>query len=209
MVSFTVGQNRGHSVFSEATLDKGDKKMKKISLFVFVACVIALLTGCPSSYRVNGPNGPEYVSKTGPFGGTDVVVNNGTMYDECKQYANMDPSLMPASKFAMCRSMSGAGGYPMMGAGGYNAPYVMVTPGQAAMMQYPGSAAIVAAPTPQVYPPDAGTTMAPGTTAPSAGIKDKVARKAIVELDDKVNDLKKEVCGKKSGKACKSVKEEF
>ena len=180
--------------------------MKNFSVFGFAFAMFALMGCAPSSFVRNGPHGPEMVQKTNLLGGTDTVENTGPTYEECRQNAAIDPRYMPMDKYLACRSMASSvggapGGYPMMGGGYGMMPYVMVTPGQAAMMQTPGGAAVIAGPTPQVYPPNAGTTTST-TGAPSG----EYATKADVKvLGSAVVKTQKDVCvlNKKNGLPCK------
>lgn len=148
-------------------------------LIVSFAIVLVLVSGCKAYH--------EDMSVKDPTGVRMSQCTDGSFARNCSTTVE---SNVPTGM---------VGGYGMgMGMGG--APYVMVTPGQAAMSQVPGSAAIVADPTPQVYPPNAGTTYAaPASSGDFATKKDvQVVGKAVVKTAKDICELQK-----KAGKPCK------
>jgi len=162
--------------------------MKRFTLSFVFALVVSSI-GCMSrGYQFNGANGPEVVSNEGPLGG-NTTVNGGPVYNECMKYAGQDPRLMPYDKFVACRSIM-----PSYGAGMYGPGGTYITPHQAGMMGYPGSAAFATGAPPPVYGSSTSVTPIGGSTGSTGSGKDKLARKAIIEQGNRLNKLEKKVC---------------
>lgn len=154
----------------------GRKRRSNIMKTLLKLCILCVaLPGCLQKATYH-----EDISKT-PVSYSKRQCADGTFATNCTSYSETS---LPVGGYGGVGYVGGS--YPVV-------PYTTISPGQSALMAYPGGATVVPAPT---------ATTSTTVAAPSASASSDVNAK-LEAVAKTVHEQSKEICKMKKGKNCK------